>query len=459
MSVCFIAGGQTQLLLRPDPLAVSTLAVPDSTKALLRSGYDYNDGNYDSGNLIRVEPAGKKFTDPDSEWVLFDSDGPGAITSIWFTGKNKAGKAYVGGNLKLYFDGEQRASMVGHLPELFEDGMIWPHPLAEKSSGGWVSYVPIYYGKRLKITLADHQDSYTHRKNARGEDIPHIYHQFSYQRLPKPGVQHVHSWTAMDAGISTSSAAELKDEWTDLVRLQGKGMLTSLRLQWTAGSPDNCGIRITADGGTSVNMKVSELWGYQAAKHPDAEFQSLLMSVEDDGTRSLMFPLPYRKELRVSLRGTGKVKARAAHQNGWHEKELFYFRANRVPDKTEPGRDIKILEATGRGHYIGTILELADKTMEGDDRFYVDGEKFPPAWHGTGTEDYFRCGWYFLGGPLTRPLYGLIDSLKPKVAYRFHIADRINFTKSVVIGFEHGHANDYFGPYNGVAFWYSERPQ
>ena len=131
---CVVVCGRSQLLLSPDPLAVSTLAVPDSTKALLRSGYDYNDGNYDSGNLIRVEPAGRKFTDPDAEWVVFDAEGPGAITSIWFTGKNKAGKAYIGGNLKLYFDGEQKASVVAPLPELFEDGNLWPHPLAENLS-------------------------------------------------------------------------------------------------------------------------------------------------------------------------------------------------------------------------------------------------------------------------------------------------------------------------------------
>ncbi|MEP6601977.1 MAG: DUF2961 domain-containing protein, partial [Nitrospirota bacterium] len=425
-------GGQSQLLLRPDPLAVSTLAVPDNTKALLRSGYDYNDGNYDSGNLIRVEAAGKKFTDPDSEWVLFDAEGPGVITSVWLTGKSKAGKAYIGGNLKLYFDGEQRAPIVAHLPELFEDGMIWPPPLAEKSRGGWVSYVPIYYRKHLKITVADHEDSYSHRKNARGEDIPHLYHQFSYQKLPRPstsfGYGTFRTWSGMDPGTSTSSAVDLAaGKWTDIVSLQGKGVLTGLRLQWTAGTADDCGIRVRADGGNSAEMKVSELWGYEAAEHPNTKFRSLLMGVEKDGTRYLAFPMPYRKELRISVRGKGKVSAQATHLDGWRERELFYFRASRVTDKTEPGRDIRILQATGRGHYVGAILELADKTMEGDDRFYVDGEKFPPAWHGTGTEDYFRCGWYFLGGSLTRPLYGLIDDMKPKVAYRFHIADRVNF--------------------------------
>jgi hypothetical protein len=53
----------------------------------------------------------------------------------------------------------------------------------------------------------------------------------------------------------------------------------------------------------------------------------------------------------------------------------------------------------------------------------------------------------------------MLDNLKPKIAYRFHIADRVNFTRSAAIGFEHGHGNDYIGPYRGVSFWYSEFPQ
>ncbi|HUS05483.1 MAG TPA: DUF2961 domain-containing protein, partial [Bryobacteraceae bacterium] len=225
------------------------------------------------------------------------------------------------------------------------------------------------------------------------------------------------------------------------------------------GDPDSCSIRITADNGETVSMKVSEFWGFSRGARPAARMESLLLGVAADGTYYARFPMPHRTSLRVELQGDGRVSVQTRHRSGWPDKEHFYFRASKVQDTTRPGHDIEILNTTGRGHYVGTILELADKTMEGDDRFYVDGEKFPPAWHGTGTEDYFRCGWYFFGGPLTRPLYGMLDTQKPKIAYRFHIADRVNFTRSAVIGFEHGEHNEYLGPYRGVAFWYSERPQ
>jgi DUF2961 family protein len=30
---------------------------------------------------------------------------------------------------------------------------------------------------------------------------------------------------------------------------------------------------------------------------------------------------------------------------------------------------------------------------EGDDMFFIDGERWPPSLHGTGTEDYFNTSW------------------------------------------------------------------
>lgn len=466
-TVVLTAGAITaQVMLRPHPLDVAGLSAPDGTKTLMRSGFDYEDANYDSGNLIRVEPAGKPFTDPDSEWVLFEADGPGVLTSIWFTGKSKKGQPYIGGKLNFYFDGEAKPSFAARLPELFESGSPWPAPLAEKSHGGWVAYAPVYYARSLKITLTEHNDGFTHRKNGRKETIPHIYHQFTYQKLARPvksvrpDQQKYAAWRPDTRGTEQRRTVQLAAAKPAAVfQAKGKGILNELRLKWTSGDADSATLRIVADGAATADMKVSEFWGFSRKLRPEAKMQSLLLGVEDDGTYYCRFPMPFRKEFRIELIAAdgATVDVRTLARKGWSEREHFYFRANRVTDVTEPGRDIKILEAAGRGHFIGAVLEIPDQSMEGDDRFYVDGEKFPPSWHGTGTEDYFRCGWYFYGGPITRPLYGMLDKQKPKIAYRFHIADRVNFTKSAVIGFEHGHKNDYIGPYNGVAFWYSER--
>lgn len=456
-----------QLLVQANPLSLEWLSVPDATKTLMRSGFDFNDGNYDSGNLVRIEPSGMNFSNRESAWVLFETKDQGVLTSIWFTGKSKQGQAYLGGRLNFYFDGEPQPRISGRLPELFESGQIFPKGLAEKSSGGWVSYVPIYF-RSLKITLDQHEDSFAHRKNGRNENIPHLYHQFTWQKLAGP----VHSSTVADlkaAPVFAPLAEPVRPAEqtfrlpahgkTTIASIVGKGILTSLRLNFGQTPADELRLRITADGKNCVDLKVSEFWGFSRQARPKARFQSLLLGVDDAGRYYSRWPMPHRERLEIALENPGpdcEVSVETVHQPNWPTPEHFYFHATRIADQTVAGRDIRLLAAKGRGHYVGCILELANKTLEGDDRFYVDDEPFPPAWHGTGTEDYFRCGWYFFGGPLSRPLYGLLDGGTPKIAYRFHLADRVNFTKSVVIGFEHGHQNEYQGPYQGTVFWYAQ---
>ena len=61
----------------------------------------------------------------------------------------------------------------------------------------------------------------------------------------------------------------------------------------------------------------------------------------------------------------------------------------------------------GRGHYVGTVQSVVSVSDgwygEGDDFFYIDGEK-EPSLRGTGTEDYFCDGWGFC--PQDGPYYG-----------------------------------------------------
>ena len=458
-----------EILRQPDPLNADWLSVPDATKTRLRSGYDYQDGNVDSGNLLRVEPAGHGFASPGAEWVLFDSAGPGVVTSIWFTGKNKQGKAGLGGRLNFRLDSEAQPSISGELPALLENETLAPKPLAEKTSGGWVCYAPIYFARRLKITLSNAADSYTVRTNALRQAIPHLYHQISYQLLSEPvqsstavSLRQTRSWQRPTEGKTQTKSLTLNSNATHTaIRLDGKGILQSLRLRFESGDPDAVTLRITADGQTTVNLRIPEFWGFSRKLRPEARLDSLLLAVSSNQTYSSYWPMPYREGLQVELingSSPARMDVEAAVRAGWPQPEHLHFHATRVTDTTELGRDIKLLETAGQGQYVGAMLELANGTLEGDDRFYVDGEAFPPAWHGTGTEDYFRCGWYFTGGALTRPVYGLLDNAVPKIAYRFHLADRVNFTRSLLIGFEHGHHNRYRGPYAGTVFWYGDQP-
>ena len=78
--------------------------------------------------------------------------------------------------------------------------------------------------------------------------------------------------------------------------------------------------------------------------------------------------------------------------------------------------------------------------LEGDEYVWVDGET-EPSTAGTGTEDYFSCGWYFSAGPVTLPAYGapvVAGDTFTVWAYRHHIPDWIPFDTSFRFAIEVG---------------------
>jgi len=146
--------------------------------------------------------------------------------------------------------------------------------------------------------------------------------------------------------------------------------------------------------------------------------------------------------------------------------DVPYFHAQyRQEFPCEPGKNYLILDAVGRGHYVGCNLSVLQRSMgwwgEGDDMIYVDGEE-TPSLHGTGSEDYFSDAWGMREG--NNLYYGC--SLQEEdfqvgakaTVYRFHLADPIPFASSVRVTIEHGHANDRSDFLSSVAYWYQTEP-
>jgi hypothetical protein len=122
------------------------------------------------------------------------------------------------------------------------------------------------------------------------------------------------------------------------------------------------------------------------------------------------------------------------------------------------------LETEGGGHFAGFSADMASGNvedvhfLEGDEYFWVDGEK-DPSWAGTGTEDYFTCGWYFFGGKISLPPIGAPYVGKEDhriTAYRFHPADWVPFERSLKFGLEVGDrtSSDEYGDYRTVVYCY-----
>ena len=138
--------------------------------------------------------------------------------------------------------------------------------------------------------------------------------------------------------------------------------------------------------------------------------------------------------------------------------------------KNVTGKDnYVILEAAGRGHYVGCNLNIHNLRFthewnwygEGDDMIFIDGESWPPSLHGTGMEDYFSTAWCPTQS-YSSPYHGIIlgggENWSGKVSfYRYHIEDPVMFSKSIRVTIEHGHNNRRSDDYSSTAYWYPGR--
>jgi hypothetical protein len=135
-----------------------------------------------------------------------------------------------------------------------------------------------------------------------------------------------------------------------------------------------------------------------------------------------------------------------------------------------------ILETKGRGHYIGCNLSSTNYTDtwwgEGDDMIWVDGYKWPPDLHGTGSEDYLGQAWglqpnAFLRNGCSIHEGGTIPSPEIELwrgnggyntSYVFHLENPVRFNEEIKVTIEHGHANHMANEMSSVGYWYADEP-
>jgi hypothetical protein len=224
-------------------------------------------------------------------------------------------------------------------------------------------------------------------------------------------------------------------------------------------------------------------------------YQSIPLQVGSDKALNSFFPMPFQKHARITVSNEGAVRTDAFYFNIDYRAytkplpaDLLYFHAQYrqaapdhgwtndwksngdriVNDKKNLNGDGNYvwMEAIGRGHFAGVTMSVLQNQDgwwgEGDDMFFVDGEKLPSI-NGTGSEDYFLGAWDFGGHPFAYGLFGA-PVVGQEVAggrwmlYRFHLDSPIPFTKSLRATIEHGHANVRSDNYFSVAYWYQTEP-
>jgi hypothetical protein len=231
-------------------------------------------------------------------------------------------------------------------------------------------------------------------------------------------------------------------------------------------------VRCWWDGETSpsVEVPVADFFGMGFGQWKD--FISMPVNMTSGGYNAY-WPMPFRRSARITVENTGTVPVASFYFNvdirtfDRLPEDALYFHAQYRQVRTETGAPVTVLEATGRGHYVGTLLSMQPERgrhfsyLEGDERVFVDGEAEPSV-VGTGTEDYFSSGWYYITGEYSAPYHGVTvkDPETGRInTYRWHIEDPIPFRRSLRFDIEHGGTNDTPGvEYSSVAFWYQTHP-
>lgn len=452
------------------------------------SSYHRQDINQDAGNFLRVESDGGQ--------VLTDTDGPGVIYRLWSTGV--VGTQMSGNTrLRFYFDGEEKPRLDLSIPELFGDkGSRWPFvpPLAvtfESGVGGGegpcnLSYVPIPFARHLKIV---------------GKNI--MFYHVDYHRLPAGTKLESFSLELAEknrAALEKAAAVleaiparpggkpQTEKEFKDIVLppgearsigVVGEGAIESIRVKPAEPSGKVLrGLVLEAafedEANVCVRVPVGDFFGSGCG---DRRFKSLPAGMTDDGYYAY-WPMPFRKLASVTLRNETKAPVKIERWSmGWsirpQPSNAGYFHARYMENPDIPMReDYRILEVGSRGKFVGTNVTMQNARgaqgiffLEGDEKIYVDGEKWPSRWLGTGTEDYFN-GAYFWNAPgkaaMARPYGGLtfLDwGIGRVCAYRWHIPDFVSFTKSIRVDLEHGGVSDWPSHYMSVAYYYLEKPE
>jgi hypothetical protein len=278
-----------------------------------------------------------------------------------------------------------------------------------------------------------------------------------------------------------------------LLDAQGPGIITHIWMTFLGPEPQNWAkqgsadhqemmLRMYWDGSTrpAVETPVGDFFANCFGKR--REVISLPIIVEDADSYNSYWQMPFQKSARIEIENQSDKPLSLLYYNiDWIKKDKlpkdtpYFYAQYRQEYPVQHGKDYMLLETTGKGHYVGTVLAVRTRSPawfgEGDEKIYIDGEAKASIW-GTGTEDYFLSAWGLktTGTPYFGVPYfdqgGIVGGHTS--AYRWHINDPIVFNKGIKVTLEHfgwispdenpeyksTSWNEREDDYASVAFWY-----
>ncbi len=447
------------------------------------SSYDTTGGNDDgfSGkySFLRKE---------NGTLVIADLKGSGVIQRIWTPTPSED-------TIQFYFDGESKPRIELKFIDLFS-GKNYPfvRPIVGNEVGGYYCYLPIPYKTACKIVcrgkvMQFFQIQYREKSGLAGSSFPQKLSKVEDQALStvigvwkksgenilsllsetttnqktisqdivmKPGeIKSVFSQSSGGriVGIEITPKLHLNDQFKDLI----------LRARWDK------------EAVAAINCPAADFFGYGFGK---PSMQSMILGVRD-GIHYCYIPMPFDKDanlelefLKSPLNQSSEIAMNVKiyyNETKRSENEGKFYAEWKREKNVEMGKPYQILNKTGRGHYVGTLLQSQGINpgmtlfFEGDDICTVDGQM---RLHGTGSEDYFNGGWYALPDrwdqAYSLPTHGCLAYSIPLAhtgAYRLFMTDKISFEHDFNLTIEHGPSNNQIpADYTSVALYYCNIP-
>ncbi|HWX20562.1 MAG TPA: DUF2961 domain-containing protein [Candidatus Binatia bacterium] len=430
------------------------------------------DANGDGGGIIRKE--GDKS-------VLAEMQGPGCIWRIWSATPKE-------GHVRIYLDSADEPAVDLPFSGYF-DGKNAPFTrpaLVHTVARGWNNYTPIPYQKSCKVVADPGWGLYYHFTYGtfpKGTQVPTFKGQLSAEEESAldtanqvlsgcgPRQDDHLTWASNEGHLASG------DAWTQSTTIDGPAAITDLRIkveQVPAGPASFDALRaltlqIRWDGEPepSVWAPLGDFFGTAPGAN---QYKSLPLGLTEDGWWYCNWIMPFAKRAEVTIKKEGQLSAKVSYRVGSRPLKGDLSRYARFHAKwhrdafppVEPERriDWPILKTEGAGRFVGVMLHIWNPRGgwwgEGDEKFFVDGEKFPSTF-GTGSEDYFGYAWSDAGlfqHAFHNQTHNDGASKGHISVNRWHIPDNVPFEKSFEGCIEKYFPNQRPTLYAAMAYWY-----
>ena len=420
--------------------------------------------------------------------IAATDDGPGFVSRIWMTARGVEERDHYGDEvIKIYVDDVTEPVYEGSIDAWAQTGdEPFIEPFVGWRSGSLVSYLPISFDSSLRILMDELDQLKIYYYQIDVQHTGEATAAFATSGFDSPAYEAAAALvaesgdnpnTGFDIQMDQEQFTLVTGESTTLLDYAGSGTIELITFTF-----DTIGLETLRDitlhmawdsePTAAVDLPLSAFFGSHLSI---SSFGTLPLRVTAEGeTLELAFylPMPFTSRARIDLSnesaGDFNVIATVGIDPSLPDGDWGFFHTYFHTEAAPIAVDTlyPFFDQTGRGKLVGTFMYLEGlpgiglEFLEGDEIVEVDGQEVIL---GTGTEDYFNGGWYFLDGEYDYAFGGVAhwfggsgDAAGSVSIYRWHLlTDEVNFGESIDFDFEYGaNKTDTVGRYSSVAYYY-----